>query len=74
MKTLCFRTNIDCPFRLQKAACGLECLRGRYCQFSVDLLEPTHPLTIKTDELTPEEVIEALKQKGVLCIAVAEEN
>jgi hypothetical protein len=74
MKILRFRTNIDCPFRLQKAACGLECLRGRYCQFSVDLLEANHLLTIKTEVLTPDEVIEALKQAGVVCVAIAEKQ
>ena len=73
MKTLSFRTNIDCPFWLRKAACGLECLRGRYCQFSVDLLEANHVLTIKTEVLTPDEVIEALTQEGVVCVAMAEE-
>jgi|JI7StandDraft_1071085.scaffolds.fasta_scaffold1227490_1 hypothetical protein len=74
MKTLSFRTNIDCPFRLQKAACGLECLHGRYCQFSVDLLEANHLLTIKTEALTADEVIEALTQKGVVCVVIAEEQ
>lgn len=47
MKTLHFRTNIDCPFRLLKATCGLECLRGKYCHFIVDLVEQNHILTIK---------------------------
>ncbi|MDF7820907.1 hypothetical protein P1X15_25010 [Runella sp. MFBS21] len=67
MKSLCFRTNIDCPFRLQKAACGLECLRGRYCQFSVDLMTKHHLLTIKSHELKPEEVVEVLKREGIWC-------
>lgn len=67
MKTLHFRTNIDCPFRLLKAACGLECLRGKYCHFSVDLVEKNHVLTIKTEALTDDEVIQALTQKGLLC-------
>ena len=67
MKTLHFRTNIDCPFRLLKAACGLECLRGKYCHFSVDLVETNHILTIKTDDLQPDEIIQALKQEGVSC-------
>jgi hypothetical protein len=73
MRTLHFRTNIDCPFRLQKAAYGLECLRGRYCQFSVDLLEANHLLTIKTEVLTTNEVIQALMLEGVLCVAIAED-
>lgn len=67
MKTLHFRTNIDCPFRLLKAACGLECLRGKYCHFSIDLVEKNHVLTIKTEALTDDEVIQALTQKGLLC-------
>ncbi|WP_028667792.1 hypothetical protein [Runella zeae] len=67
MKSLCFRTNIDCPFRLQKAACGLEGLRGRYCQFSVDLMAQHHLLTIKSDELRPDEVMEVLRQEGIWC-------
>lgn len=67
MKTLHFRTNIDCPFRLLKAACGLECLRGKYCHFSVDLVEINHILTIKTDDLQPDEIIQALTQEGVRC-------
>lgn len=67
MKTLHFRTNIDCPFRLLKATCGLECFRGKYCHFSVDLVEQNHILTIKTDDLQPDEIIQALKQEGVSC-------
>lgn len=67
MKTLHFRTNIDCPFRLLKATCGLECLRGKYCHFSVDLVETNHILTIKTDDLQADEIIQALIQEGLSC-------
>jgi hypothetical protein len=67
MKTLQFRTNIDCPFRLHKAACGLECLRGRFCKFSIDLEEASHLLSIETEALNPIEIIEVMKREGVLC-------
>ncbi len=68
MKTLTFHTNIDCPLHLEKAVCGLECLRGRFCQFSVDLMEANHLLTIKTTSLEAHEVTAVLRQNGLHCV------
>lgn len=67
MKTLSFRTNIDCPLRVQKAICALECLRGRYCQFSMDLMERDHILTVKSEDLEHKEVIQVLRKEGIVC-------
>ncbi|MVM33951.1 hypothetical protein GO755_28205 [Spirosoma sp. HMF4905] len=73
MKTLRFRTNIDCMGRFQQAVCGLACLHGRYCQLNVDLLEATHLLTLTSDSLTTNEVIDALQREGISCQQVSEE-
>lgn len=67
MKTLSFRTNIDCPLRAHKAVCALECLHGRYCQFSMDLIQTDHILTVKTDDLEDKDVILALGREGIVC-------
>lgn len=67
MKTLSFRTNIDCPLRAHKAACALECLHGRYCQFSMDLMQTDHILTVKTEDLEDKDVILALGREGIVC-------
>lgn len=67
MKTLSFRTNIDCPLRVHKAVCALECLRGRYCQFSMDLIQSDHMLTVRTEDLEHNDVILALNREGLIC-------
>lgn len=67
MKTLHFRTNIDCPLHLHKAVCGLQCLHGKYCQLSVDMVSADHRLTVKTQELEHEDIIDALISEGVSC-------
>ncbi len=67
MKTLHFRTNIDCPSRLAQASYGLDGLRGRYCRYSVDLLEANHLLTIYTESLQSQEIIQAMQKKGITC-------
>lgn len=67
MKTLSFRTNIDCPLKAHKAVCALECLRGRYCQFSMDLMQRDHILTVKTEDLEHRDVITVLSREGIVC-------
>ncbi len=67
MKTLLFRTNIDCPSRLAKASYGLDDLRGRYNRYSVDLLEADHLLTIHTESLQSQDIIQAMQKKGITC-------
>lgn len=67
MKTLLFQTNIDSSFQLHKAACGFSCLHGRYCRLRVDLFDANHLLTVDTDSLSPDEIVNALQQVGVWC-------
>ena len=63
MKTLQFKTNINCggcikaitPTLNQKAGAG---------NWQVDTTNPDKILTVTTDQLTPEQVVRAVEQAG----------
>jgi hypothetical protein len=67
MKTLHFKTNIDCPFQIEKALCALECLHGRYCHLSIDLTAKNCTLTLKSNDLQSDDIITLLKRQGINC-------
>lgn len=71
MRTLQFKTDIDCPYKIEKAFCALKCLHGRYCHLSLDLTSPKRMLTLKSAEIQSNEVIVLLKKEGIRCLPIS---
>lgn len=63
MKTLKFKTTINCGGCIASVTPGMNALHGIE-KWSVDISDPNKILTVETDSLTEEAIIENLKSKG----------
>lgn len=72
MKTLKFKTNINCGGCIATVTPHLNQIKG-IGKWSVDTLNPMKVLTVETSELTSETVIEKLKEAGYKAELIASE-
>lgn len=63
MTTLKFKTNLQCNNCVAKVTAILDKLVGSD-NWSVDVTDPSKILTVKTENLSPNEIVEALKSFG----------
>jgi len=63
MKTLKFKTTINCGGCIASVTPGMNALQGIE-KWSVDISDPNKILTVETNSLTEEDIIENLKSKG----------
>lgn len=63
METLKFKTNIKCTGCIAKATPAFNEEKGIE-KWEVDIYTPAKVLTVKTENLTPEQVIETVKKAG----------
>lgn len=63
MKTLQFKTNINCSGCVAKVAPRLDVANG-IKQWNVDTLKPDKILTVLVDDASKDEVIEAVSKAG----------
>ncbi len=63
MKTLQFKTNVNCGGCVAKVKSVLDTTDG-ISKWSIDTANPDKPLTVETDSLTDEEVIALIATKG----------
>lgn len=63
METLKFKTNIKCTGCLAKATPALNEENGIE-NWAVDIYTPEKILTVETNQLSPEEIIETVKKAG----------
>lgn len=68
MKTLTFKTNINCGNCLAKVTPQLNAQSGIQ-SWSVDLEDPDRTLTVETTDLEPEDVKKAVLKAGFLANA-----
>ncbi len=65
---LVFRTNLNTPERLYRAACRLCILMRGDFRWSVDAEDCDCVLRIETDSLTEGDIVHLLTQAGLECI------
>ncbi len=65
MKTLKFKTNINCGGCVASVTPGLNELNGVE-KWNVDISDPKKILTVETDSLTEEDIIKKLKSTGFI--------
>ena len=63
MQTLQFKTNINCDGCITKITTDLNRTEG-IKSWKVDTTNPNKVLTVETEQLTAEQVIESVKQAG----------
>ncbi len=63
MKTLKFKTNVNCGGCIAKVTPHLNKLKG-IDKWSVDTTTPMKVLTVETSDLQPDTIIETLKTAG----------
>ena len=63
MKTLQFKTNINCGGCIKAVTPTLD-ERAGAGNWQVDTANPDKILTVNSDKLTPEEVVQAVEQAG----------
>lgn len=63
METLKFKTNVNCGGCIAKVTPHLNEVKG-IVKWTVDTANPLRILTIETEDLSPEVIIETLKDAG----------
>jgi copper chaperone len=63
MKTLKFKTNIKCGGCIAKVTPALNKVEG-ISKWNVDMEDPQKTLTVETNNLTEDEIIDVLKNAG----------
>ena len=63
MKTLNFKTNINCANCVAKVTPFLNKKEG-ILSWGVDIESPEKMLTVETTDLTPEDIVKAIKRTG----------
>lgn len=63
MKTLKFKTNINCNGCIAKVTPLLNQVKG-IAQWAVDTTNPQRILSVETDELTGNDIIDVVKKAG----------
>lgn len=63
LKEYQFKTNINCDVCVSKVQSDLSNAHG-ICEWSVDTTNPEKILTVKSDGITQDEVVDIIKNKG----------
>jgi copper chaperone len=63
METLKFKTNVNCGGCIAKVTPHLNEVKG-IIKWNVDTANPLRILTVEADDLSPEVIIETLKEAG----------
>jgi copper chaperone len=63
METLKFKTNVNCGGCIAKVTPLLNEVKG-IIKWNVDTANPLRILTVETDDLPPEVIVETLKEAG----------
>jgi len=63
METLIFKTNVNCGGCIAKVTPHLNEVKG-IIKWNVDTANPLRILTVEADDLSPEVIIETLKEAG----------
>jgi copper chaperone CopZ len=63
MKTLTFKTSINCGGCVARVTPAMESLKG-IARWEVDTNNPDKILTVQTDELTEDQIVQKVQESG----------